>query len=86
MVEKMFLIIVGAILTFGGPVMMWQGIKWEIKKELPPGYSFLCGQNNKYKWTGGGFMMGGEGYSKQEVINHAWRDYKNSPFLPCDND
>ena len=83
MFEKVFLIIIGVILTIGGPFALYKGITLEIKKVLPPGYSFLCNADGKYKWTGRGFTKSYAG-SKQAAIDSAWSDYNQGEFTECD--
>lgn len=84
MVERVLLICLGLFLIAGGVFALGCGISYKIRKELPPGYTFLCNEDGKYKWSGSGWIQG-YGSSKQEAINSAWRRHGDGEFTySCD--
>ena len=80
MFEKVFLIVLGTILSIGGPFALYKGITYEIKKAMPPGYSLLCSDTGKFKWSGRGYTQGYGSNSKQGAINDAWRNHTDGTF------
>jgi len=84
MTDKNFIIFLGIALILSGITLLWVGVTIEIKKILPPGYSLLCNNNGKYKWSGGGYHQS-RSVSKQDAINYAWSNYKEGEFVNCDD-
>lgn len=82
MFEKIALIIIGIILCSGGVTLFTLGVKYELKKDLPPGYTLLCNEKGKYKWHGRGYTKS-YATTKQAAIYSAWQNYEEGEFVDC---
>ncbi len=85
MVTKLIILVLAGLILLGGFAVLYHGITYEYKTELPPGYSFVCNGKGKYKWETSSRVQS-YGGSKQSVIDSAWLHYKEGDYSPnnCD--